>query len=66
MASDTTDRPRFTLFAGPNGAGKTTAYRRFLDAGFEAAEYLNPDDIAKSLAHELERDRCRTLGPGGR
>ncbi len=50
MAFDTTDRPRFTLFAGPNGAGKTTAYRRFLDAGFEAAEYLNPDDIAKSLA----------------
>ena len=50
MAFDTTDRPRFTLFAGPNGAGKSTAYRRFLDAGFEAAEYLNPDDIARSLA----------------
>ena len=50
MVSDSTDRPRFTLFAGPNGAGKTTAYRRFLDAGFEAGEYLNPDDIAKSRA----------------
>ena len=50
MAFDTTDRPRFTLFAGPNGSGKTTAYRRFLDAGFEAAEYLNPDDIATSFA----------------
>ncbi len=50
MAFDTTDRPRFTLFAGPNGAGKTTAYRRFLDAGYQAGEYLNPDDIAKSLA----------------
>ena len=49
MASDTTDRPRFTLFAGPNGAGKTTAYHRFLDAGYETGEYLNPDDIAGSL-----------------
>lgn len=49
MASDTADRPRFTLFAGPNGAGKTTAYRHFLDAGYEAGEYLNPDDIARSL-----------------
>ena len=52
MAFDTTDRPRFTLFAGPNGSGKTTAYRRFLDAGFEAAEYLNPDDIVKSMSGE--------------
>ena len=50
MAFDTTDRPRLTLFAGPNGAGKTTAYRRFVDAGYQAGEYLNPDDIAKSLA----------------
>lgn len=49
MAFDTSDRPRFTLFAGPNGAGKTTAYRRFLDAGYETGEYLNPDDIARSL-----------------
>ena len=56
MAFDTTDRPRFTLFAGPNGAGKTTAYRRFLDAGFEAAEYLNPDDIARSMSGETAVD----------
>ena len=49
MVFDTTDQPRFTLFAGPNGAGKTTAYRRFLDAGYETGEYLNPDDIARSL-----------------
>ena len=50
MAFDIIDRPRFTLFAGPNGSGKTTAYRRFLDAGHEAGDYLNPDDIARSLA----------------
>ena len=49
MASDTPDRPCLTLFAGPNGAGKTTAYRRFVDAGFEAGDYLNPDDIAGSI-----------------
>ena len=49
MAFDITDQPRFTLFAGPNGAGKTTAYRRFVDAGYRAGEYLNPDDIARSL-----------------
>ena len=49
MAFATPDRPRLTLFAGPNGAGKTTAYRRFVDAGFEAGDYLNPDDIARSL-----------------
>ena len=49
MASDTTERPRFTVFAGPNGSGKSTAYHRFLDAGYDAGEYLNPDDIAKEL-----------------
>lgn len=49
MAFDTTDRPRFTIFAGPNGSGKSTAYHRFLDAGYDAGEYLNPDDIAKKL-----------------
>ena len=59
MASDTTDRPRFTLFAGPNGAGKTTAYRRFLDAGFEAAEYLNPDDIARAMATDEIKGELR-------
>ncbi len=49
MASDTADQPRFTVFAGPNGSGKSTAYLRFLDAGYDAGEYLNPDDIAKEL-----------------
>lgn len=49
MASDTINRPRFTIFAGPNGSGKSTAYLRFLDAGYDAGEYLNPDDIAKEI-----------------
>ena len=50
MASAIPDRPRFAIFAGPNGAGKTTAYRRFLDAHYNAGEYLNPDDTAAELA----------------
>ena len=50
MASDTRDRPRFAIFAGPNGAGKSTAYRRFLDARYNAGEYLNPDDVAAEIA----------------
>ena len=49
MKSATAERPTCVLFAGPNGAGKSTAYARFLDAGYEAGEYLNPDDIAKRL-----------------
>ncbi len=53
MASGTADRPWFTVFAGPNGVGKSTAYRRFLDAGYDSGEYLNPDDIARSLGTPL-------------
>ena len=49
MASATVDQPSFTIFAGPNGSGKSTAYQRFLAAGYDAGEYLNPDDIAKEL-----------------
>lgn len=43
------DRPRLTVFAGPNGSGKSTAYLRFLNAGLESGEYLNPDDIAAAI-----------------
>ena len=42
-------RACYTLFAGPNGAGKSTAYGRFCAAGYESGEYLNPDDVARSL-----------------
>lgn len=49
MASATPEQPRLTLFAGPNGAGKTTAYRRFVDAGYAAGVYLNPDDVRRNL-----------------
>lgn len=43
-------RPRFTIFGGPNGSGKSTAYDRFVRAGFDSGEYLNPDEIAKSAS----------------
>lgn len=42
--------PRFTIFGGPNGAGKSTAYDRFVRAGFDSGEYLNPDEVAKSAS----------------
>ena len=42
-------RPRFTIFGGPNGSGKSTAYTRFVRAGFDSGEYLNPDEIARSM-----------------
>lgn len=49
MSSSARSRPCLTIFAGPNGSGKSTAYDRFLRAGFDSGEYLNPDEIAKSL-----------------
>lgn len=50
MSSSARNRPSLTIFAGPNGSGKSTAYDRFLRAGFDSGEYLNPDEIANSLA----------------
>ena len=50
MSNSARNRPCFTIFAGPNGSGKSTAYDRFLRAGLDSGEYLNPDEIAKSLA----------------
>ena len=49
MSSSACSRPCFTIFGGPNGSGKSTAYDRFLQAGLDSGEYLNPDEIAKSL-----------------
>lgn len=49
MSSSAYSQPCFTIFGGPNGSGKSTAYDRFLQAGFDSGEYLNPDEIARSL-----------------
>ena len=77
MSSGVLDRPCFTVFGGPNGSGKSTAYDRFLEAGFDSGEYLNPDEIAKSLGASGARavdlragreviQRTRTLIDAGR
>lgn len=42
-------RPQFTIFGGPNGSGKSTAYDRFVRGGFDSGEYLNPDEVARTM-----------------
>jgi len=37
------------LLAGPNGAGKTTFINRFLRQRAEAFQFVNPDEVARSL-----------------
>ena len=64
MVCDITDRPRFTIFAGPNGSGKSTAYLRFLDAGYDVGEYLNPDDIAEEIAAAFDAPKVTDLRAG--
>jgi predicted ABC-type ATPase len=42
--------PTLVLLAGPNGAGKTTFINRFLRQRAEAFEFVNPDEVARSLS----------------
>lgn len=71
MACAAREPPRLTLFAGPNGSGKSTAYRRFVEAGLEGGEYLNPDDavgtgrLTNYEAASLVLRRCRALIAAG-
>jgi len=44
--------PTVMMFAGPNGSGKSTVTKPFLAAHFEG-EYINADDIAKTLEAEI-------------
>ena len=46
--------PVLTIIAGPNGSGKTTLTRALQDQGIEFGAYINPDDIARSLAGDAE------------
>ncbi|MCA3717914.1 MAG: zeta toxin family protein [Brevundimonas sp.] len=41
--------PTLVLLAGPNGAGKTTFINRFLRERAEAFQFVNPDEVARSL-----------------
>jgi predicted ABC-type ATPase len=45
------------MVAGPNGSGKTTLTRWLQRRGVEFGEYINPDDIARTLlAHGFSGD----------
>lgn len=46
--------PVLTIIAGPNGSGKTTLTRALQDQGIEFGAYINPDDIARTLAGDAE------------
>lgn len=48
--------PTLVLLAGPNGAGKTTFINRFLRQRAEAFRFVNPDEVARGLAHGPQRD----------
>ncbi|WGM46124.1 hypothetical protein KOAAANKH_00990 [Brevundimonas sp. NIBR10] len=41
--------PALVLLAGPNGAGKTTFINRFLRQRTETFQFVNPDEVARSL-----------------
>jgi predicted ABC-type ATPase len=41
--------PIFLMFAGPNGSGKSTITEAFRDRGLFPANYVNADEIAKTL-----------------
>ena len=58
------DKPMLTVFAGPNGSGKSTAYHRFLDAGLDSGEYLNPDDIAAAMRSDNAGSQAIDLRAG--
>ena len=57
-------QPLFTVFGGPNGSGKSTAYARFVRAGFDSGEYLNPDEIARSMRRAGTGESAFGLGAG--
>jgi predicted ABC-type ATPase len=54
--------PSVVIFAGPNGSGKSTISKKVLNdpSGFDG-EYINADDIAKSLEKEIPDYAQRNL-----
>jgi predicted ABC-type ATPase len=45
-----TDVPQVVIIAGPNGAGKTTFASEYLTSFLEPFEFVNADEIARSIA----------------
>jgi predicted ABC-type ATPase len=48
------DRPCLVIIAGPNGSGKSTLTQWLLDHGTDFGDYINPDDIARTLMGSYE------------
>lgn len=48
--------PALVLLAGPNGAGKTTFINGFLRERAVVFQFVNPDEVARSLPHGPGRD----------
>lgn len=48
------ERPVLLIIAGPNGSGKSTLTRQLRATGIDLGTYINPDDIATTLAGTYE------------
>jgi predicted ABC-type ATPase len=59
------DRPKMVVLAGPNGSGKSTVTRGLKESGQFPDNYVNADDIAKTLegpiADKATRDRYAAI-----
>lgn len=56
------EAPVVLMFAGPNGSGKSTITGSIVeDPELFSGEYINADEIAKSLAHEISDVRERSI-----
>jgi predicted ABC-type ATPase len=45
--------PQLIIIAGPNGAGKTTFAKEYLSSFGARFEFVNADEISRSLALEI-------------
>lgn len=58
---DTIENPIVIAFCGPNGAGKSTINISIFESGGFQGEYINADDIAKTLLAQIPDDRERNI-----
>jgi predicted ABC-type ATPase len=56
--------PRLIIIAGPNGAGKTTFAREYLSAEEAKFEFVNADEIARSLSSQEHKGRALDIQAG--
>jgi predicted ABC-type ATPase len=48
------DQPFVLMIAGPNGSGKTTLTEQLRRDGSDLGRYINPDEIAATLAGDYD------------